>query len=284
MSQVVWKQVQSARRARYATALRDLGVGLANGLCMKCPDCRGTFWMTLPIDGELYEDGDQIQISCAGTCGYFGNVTSFAPIPTAECPEGFDTRLTCRYCKVDFAVNGVFVRRPCCAIENPRELMADVVGYVTKSLAEPAGRQTLEMTLGLLVSKFDGIMRGMLKIANQNSVHVQEGNPKKSDPSCAAALPRESSFQNIAAARERLLPACWDMASPAADWEALKRLFQKRHTIAHGLGVADQHYISRSSDQTAVLGKRVSLTSDELLTGARDCKKIVDSFFGHFLS
>ena len=47
-------------------------------------------------------------------------------------------------------------------------------------------------------------------------------------------------------------------------WEQALMLFQKRHLIAHKLGVADQEYVNRSGDPDAVRGRKVQVTTSEV--------------------
>lgn len=69
-----------------------------------------------------------------------------------------------------------------------------------------------------------------------------------------------------------------------ADWGALTTLFQKRHTISHQLGVADQAYLTKTGDGSAELGKRVPLSAEEIVYGSKQCQLLINGFFGMFLS
>ena len=222
--------------------------------------------------------------SCATACGYFGELNGFSPLPERAIPAGFDTTSTCSRCQVLFATDGVVVRRPCCGIENPRELMGQVAAHIRDALKEGGERVDRELMLSLLVNNFDGVMRASLAIANENARYFETvaiGNPLIDN---ITALPRSSSFQNLAAARERLLPSGWDMANVTSDWTRLVRLFQKRHLVAHRLGIVDREYLDKTGDTEAVLGKRVPISVAELINGADECEELVSSFFGNFLS
>ena len=95
--------------------------------------------------------------------------------------------------------------------------------------------------------------------------------------------PRVASFQNVAAARTKLLSK-WDMASAVSDWNQFVLIFQKRHLFAHTLGVADEDYLNKSGDAETPLGKKVKLTKDDVIFFAGEAEKIVQHYFGHFLS
>jgi hypothetical protein len=57
-----------------------------------------------------------------------------------------------------------------------------------------------------------------------------------------------------------------DLTSPftADEWRLLVQGFQKRHLIAHRMGVVDQAYINTSGDLRAVVGRKVDLDSKEV--------------------
>ena len=250
---------------------------------MACPSCGRVFWMTLPLMSHYGRPADP-RFSCAAACGYFGQLASFSPAIRESAPSELDTHSLCNHCGVRFAVDGVIVRKPCCSIENPREWMAQAVHRVSVRLTDNPERYELETMLEFLVSTFDGTMRKSLEIANDNASKFEANDPNHPFIEQMRALPKMSSFQNLVAARARLLPTGWDMAAQVSDWHALVKLFQKRHTVAHRLGVVDQEYLDKTGDPTSTLGKRVALSRDEIINGAKSCHSLVTSFFGNFLS
>ena len=58
-------------------------------------------------------------------------------------------------------------------------------------------------------------------------------------------------FQNLVSARRRVQDVCAldfaDVLSPS-DWDHACRMFQKRHLLAHRMGVVDAEYIRRAND------------------------------------
>lgn len=259
----------------YKLSLAAISLCPGDGIRLNCPGCSKAFWLRLP-DEPIRYFADEIAFACASACGFYGKLEAFAPKKQDE-PIDFDLSVHCGRCELDFAGDGAVLRRPCCFIETPRELMRDFVISVYMHEAEGANRQSLESMLERLVATFDGLMRRMLEIANLNLAGL-------STSSQAYQLPSSSSFQNLAGARNRLLPAGFDMAAVAKDWTQLTRLFQKRHVIAHRLGVADEEYVAKTGDSSAVPGKKIPLSISEIKEGSEDCLRIVSSFFGMFLS
>lgn len=155
--------------------------------------------------------------------------------------------------------------------------MGEFVNSVREKEGGTPTRAELESLLERLVATFDGLMRRMLEIAHANEKALGIG-PK------VLQLPTSSSFQNLSGVQNRFLTAKFDMSAIASDWQNLIRLFQKRHVIAHRLGVMDEDYIVKSGDSTAVVGKKVPLSIAEIRRGVEDCHRIVIAFFGFFLS
>jgi hypothetical protein len=274
----------------YVRIVENLALEPGKGASLKCPACLANWWMLVPLKPlHTFRYMDSPKFACPAACGYYGDLSTYNPVPEVNGPSSFDTRKLCRSCDVEFAVNGVVVRRPCCAIETPREIMRDVVERIQTHIdhftPDAAIRNEVEPLLELLVRTFDGLMRRMLEIAHENS--RQNGLSETlelREQFGLGPLPATSSFQNLSAARQRLLPAGWDMKDSAQDWERLTKLFQKRHVITHRLGVVDKEYLNKTRDSQALLGKQVPLSSAEVLEGAKDCQRLVNNFFGLFLS
>ena len=57
-----------------------------------------------------------------------------------------------------------------------------------------------------------------------------------------------------------------DFAATAApsDLASVQRAFQKRHLLAHKMGVIDQGYLSATTESPSLLGRRVSIASSEV--------------------
>ena len=67
-------------------------------------------------------------------------------------------------------------------------------------------------------------------------------------------------------------------------WEQALMLFQKRHLIAHKLGVADQEYVDRSGDRHAVPGRKVQISTDEVTELRNTLWTVAESLTAQFTS
>jgi len=104
-----------------------------------------------------------------------------------------------------------------------------------------------------VVSAFDGFGCEIVR------VHAS----KSSDPARAANL----SFQNLAGVKTNLHTLFgFDLAGgiTADEWGLAVRCFNKRHLLAHKMGVIDQKYIDATNDPAAIVGRRIVITADEV--------------------
>ena len=79
------------------------------------------------------------------------------------------------------------------------------------------------------------------------------------DPSDVARV----SFQNPDSARQlvkRLFG--YDLATGLVDeeWAAIVKSLQKRHLLAHRMGVVDQDYLNRTGDRNVVKGQKINVS------------------------
>jgi hypothetical protein len=76
-------------------------------------------------------------------------------------------------------------------------------------------------------------------------------------------------FQNIAGARRRVQEMFgFDFADVLApeEWERACRVFQKRHLLAHKMGVIDEEYVQKANDPGAVAGSKIRVSHDEMIS------------------
>lgn len=215
-----------------------------------------------------------LKLACPKACGYYGDVELFAPrqLTTEQIAE-FDVKNSCPRDMTITRSFGKFLRCPFCAYENCREIMHELTEFVdTACSTEDLDRDELADILSRIVSTFDGVMR----ICNSIAVRNYADSP-------IYAIKSVTSFQNLVAARDKMLPD-WDMATKAGDWQGFVLAFQKRHCFAHTLSLADQAYIDKTGDTTAVVGRNIKLTSREVIFCAREAENIVSKFFGQYFS
>lgn len=51
-------------------------------------------------------------------------------------------------------------------------------------------------------------------------------------------------------------------------WATAVRIFQKRHVLAHKMGLVDAEYVQKANDSHAIEGRKVRVSSDEVSQAA----------------
>ena len=175
-----------------------------------------------------------------------------------------ETEIVCTNCTLRYSVYGIFAFCPDCSQHNSIQILEknlEVVGKMLematreeKALAE----KLIENALEDCVSAFDGFGRELCR------VHANRAQtPAKAE---------KMNFQNLEQARQGFLDLFGITLSTAVqpeEWLAAGMAFQKRHLIAHKLGVVDQDYVTKTGDPRAVVGRKIVIDAGEVqgLTG-----------------
>ncbi|HEC36332.1 MAG TPA: hypothetical protein ENI39_07345 [Anaerolineae bacterium] len=172
-----------------------------------------------------------------------------------------ETRITCEVCTLEYAIYGVFAYCPDCGTHNSLQILRKNLELAEKEIALASDEEDSDLAEYLIadalenaVSAFDGFGRETC------AVHASIA----SEPERA----QNTSFQNLTRANERvqnLFGVSLAGSMDQGEWEFVCRCFQKRHILAHKMGIVDQTYIDTSGDTQAVIGRKVSITPDEVM-------------------
>jgi hypothetical protein len=170
-----------------------------------------------------------------------------------------ETEVVCERCTLRYTIYGVFGFCPDCAIHNSLQILNKNFELVQKLLVvaetqDPQVAQRLiENALEDCVSAFDGFGRETCRV-----FAIKTAKPEKA---------AEIRFQNITAARDRVREQFHvDFASTVAsvDWTHILCAFQKRHLLAHKMGVVDEDYLSATGESPSLLGRKVSISAADV--------------------
>ena len=199
------------------------------------------------------------------------------PLPIHHYREKeLETTVVCTNCTLRYAVYGAFAFCPDCGQHNSQQILGANLEVVRKmlDLAESHDNdlriKLIENALEDCVSAFDAFGRELCR------VHAD----RTSNP----ATMNRMRFQNLVHARAELQTIGVEMTAAITTdaWEQALMLFQKRHLIAHKLGVADQEYVNRSGDRNAVPGRKVRVGSDEVTELRETLWRVADSLTAQF--
>jgi hypothetical protein len=188
--------------------------------------------------------------------GRFGISMSLKLQPSAPRPlhyyreKQLETEVVCDRCTLRYAIYGVFGWCPDCGVHNSLQILTKNLQLAGKELALAAttdaelAAHLIGDALENVVAAFDGFGR---EICSQRSADI--------------------TFQNLIAARRKVRDAfaidIADRLSPD-EWDSACRAFQKRHLLAHKMGVIDAEYVKKANDPMAVPGRKITVTAQEV--------------------
>ena len=170
-----------------------------------------------------------------------------------------ETEVVCTTCTLRYSIYGVFAFCPDCGQHNSLQIFEKNIEVVAKmiDLAESTerdvSRRLVENGLEDCVSVFDGFARELCRVYTRSPTN--------------RAIVGRISFQDLEGAKRRLRKAYGinlSSAVTAGEWQSLVRAFQRRHLIAHRMGVVDQAYLAKAADGEAVVGRRIHIKPDEV--------------------
>jgi hypothetical protein len=180
-----------------------------------------------------------------------------------------ETEVVCYRCTLRYAIYGVFGYCPDCGVHNSLQILGANLDIVRKMLAlsgeasKEVGDKLIENALEDAISSIDGFGREICKVYAA----------KSSDPAKARSI----SFQNIQKARDQIRSLFnIDTAAPLTqdEWSSLTRAFQKRHLIAHKMGVIDQQYTDITGESPSLIGRKIEIKSEEVSELVKGLEKI----------
>lgn len=192
--------------------------------------------------------------------GFSLKVKPGPPIPIRYYREKqLETEVICSHCTLRYSVYGIFAFCPDCGQHNSLQILYKNLELVEKMLDLAASSETevaerlIENALEDCVSVFDGFGRELCRVCKKNTA----------DPARADKI----SFQNLEGAKSTLL-GLFDVDLSAQltskEWQSAVRGFQKRHLVAHTMGVVDQDYITKTGDIQAFVGRKIGIGVDEV--------------------
>lgn len=185
-----------------------------------------------------------------------------------------ETEVVCHHCTLRYAIYGVFAFCPDCGIHNSLQILCknldlclkevDLAAQSEVALAEHLIGDALENA----VSAFDGFGRETCRISSE----------RLGDPTRAGKI----SFQNLTAARDKLMGS-WGFDLSATlnpdEWQFVCRCFQKRHLLAHKMGVVDDAYLKGAGDVHATVGRKISITGQEVKALTEALRRLGEHLF-----
>lgn len=185
-------------------------------------------------------------------------VTPGTPPPIKYYNErNLETEVTCEQCTLKYTIYGLFAYCPDCGEHNSLQILERNLSLIEKMLG--------------VSESLDGELKAhVIADALENAVSAFDAFGREAVRTATQARPegvRGCSFQNLDKSRELLRRELgFELAAGIAPelWLEAVRGFQKRHLLAHTMGVVDQGYIDATNDKTAIVGRKIAITADEV--------------------
>lgn len=170
-----------------------------------------------------------------------------SPTPIAYYREDeLEERVTCSACTMEYTIYGAFGFCPDCGVHNSLQIVGANFDLVLRAL-DLAKSAPLELAAKLIDN------------ALEDAVSCFDGFGREH----CATQPFKLSFQSVEGARDKLLRETgFDLAASldAGAWGFVKEQFQKRHLLAHKLGIIDADYVGKTGCAQSLLGRKVTIT------------------------
>src|SRR5690606_24203049 len=167
---------------------------------------------------------------------------------------------------LQYAIYGAFGYCPDCSEHNSQQI-AEANFDLVRKILDLAKESPSDIKIKLIengledcISAFDGFARER----------------------CRDRYPKLS-FQNIYVAKQKLEESGIDIAEvlDSLDWDFVVIQFQKRHLLAHKMGVVDDEYLQKTGSNPDQLGRKVSISENDVMSLIGHLKVIVSNLSKH---
>lgn len=259
------------------------GIGLSGDLDSHCPYCNHTgpqteFWTKPQIEyaqsvvlnrlsGQLLAQLKKLERKPDPRAMIsIGLTVKGCPTPVAYYrEEDLEERVTCATCAMEYTIYGAFGFCPACGVHNSLQIVNANFDLVLKALdlakeaSSDLATRLIENAMEDAVSCFDGFGREH-----------------------CATQPFKVTFQNIGGAKDKLLSETgFDLASPldAGSWVFVTAQFQKRHLLAHKLGVIDADYVNKTGCSPSLQGRKVTITDSDVRALVKHLRTLAEGLY-----
>jgi hypothetical protein len=258
------------------------GTGIPNVPACHCPYCNhvgdhNTFWTKEQIDYARSVALHQVSRHLLGELKKLerrpdrnafislGITVKGEPTPIIHFSEReLEERVTCTACTLQYTIYGAFGYCPDCGIHNSQQIVC--------------ANFDLSLRLLDLAASADAVVRAKLvENALEDAVSAFDGFGREH---CAGVSPKLS-FQNIDAARTRLQKeAGIDIALGLTqdEWKFVCEQFQKRHLLAHKMGIIDEEFVRKTGSMLEV-GRKVPIDEANVRTLVKTLKTVVNTLY-----
>jgi len=244
------------------------GTGISGIPDCHCPYCNhvglhDTFWTRQQIEyaqsvalhqisGEFIKDLKKLERKPDRNAFLsIGITVKGNPTPIAHYSEKeLEEKVTCKNCTLDYAIYGAFAYCPDCGIHNSLQILNANFDLVLKMLA-------------LAGSADESVQAKLIENALEDSVSAFDGFGREH----CSSIYKKISFQNIDAAKDMIrTDHGFDISDGLSvnEWKYLSEQFQKRHLLAHRMGIIDEEFSRKTGCSRSFIGRKVIITDENV--------------------
>jgi hypothetical protein len=153
---------------------------------------------------------------------------------------------------LEYTIYGAFGYCPDCGVHNSAQIAGANFDLVLK-------------TLDLAKTAVAEIQAKLVENALEDAVSCFDGFGREH----CTNQPYKISFQNIDAAKDKIQREHqFDLSAAltAPDWKFVSDQFQKRHLLAHKLGIVDSEFVAKTGCSPSLQGRKVTISESDVRT------------------
>jgi hypothetical protein len=189
-----------------------------------------------------------------------------SPTPIAYYSEKeLEERVTCSACTLKYTIYGAFGYCPDCGVHNSLQIANANLDLVLK-------------TLDLAQTATPDIAAKLIENALEDAVSCFDGFGREH----CSLQPFKISFQSITSAQQKLLTdAGIDISAglAAGQWAFVCEQFQKRHLLAHKMGIIDTEFVGKTGCSPSMVGRKVTVSEGDVRTLVSVLRSIAETLY-----
>ncbi|WP_048149630.1 hypothetical protein [Methanolacinia paynteri] len=183
-----------------------------------------------------------------------------------------ETFIECPECTLKYSVYGLFAFCPDCGQHNSIQILqknleiAEKMVELANSVEDSLKEKLVENALEDCISAFDGFGREICKINAE----------KSSSPEKVWRI----HFQNLNSVRDNINDYFGiDITQNLSDdeWNNAEICFQKRHLLAHKMGIIDKDYVKKTGVPPSMIGHKITVTLEDIKSLIPIIEKLANS-------
>lgn len=181
------------------------------------------------------------------------------------CEDKLEENVCCDNCTLEYSIYGTFGHCPDCGEHNSKQIVNKNFNIALK-IIELASEEEAEIVEKLIENSLEDAISAFDGFGREHCSGIYE----------------KISFQNIGRAKTKLLEDhsidISENLSPE-DWSFVIEQFQKRHLLAHRMGIIDEEFVEKTGWSSEMIGRKIPISAEEVRNLIDHLRKIVENIY-----